>query len=151
MARKEPLALVISMLMSVLGLTIAMAILPQMAEQYSPISRVQSNPESGFKVLDPDTMQQLTAIDWGTLAPGETATRDIYILNLDQSKTWNLTVTTSNWNPENATEYMYFVYEDYDQNPLHVSMGILFSLTIYENCTGIVDFSFNINVNGEEV
>jgi len=43
----------------------------------------------------------LTSIDWGTLSPGDTATRTIYVKNIGTSPI-TLAMTTANWNPASA-------------------------------------------------
>ena len=134
----------------VLVVAMAGAIITQQSGSYS---RVQTNPPGeGINVYDAEDPRErtLTSIDWGTLSPGQTANHDALIVNGDPTKTYTLTVTASEWNPANATDYMAFSYNDYGQT-LHTQMGVRFTLEVYENCTGITWFSFTITLNFEEV
>ena len=120
-------------------------------QQGGSYSRIDTNPPSvGIQVFDANNTEQLlTSIDWGMLNPGQTANHDALIVNNDASKTWNLTVTTSEWNPANATEYMAFTYEVYGET-LQTQLAVRFTLEIYENATDITDFSFSITLNFQE-
>lgn len=115
-------------------------------------SRVQVNPPTiqGIQVFDSaNPSQLLTAIDWGTLSPGQTATHDALITDDDPSKTYTVTFTTSEWEPANATYYMAFSYQVYGES-LETQLAVRFILEIYENATDLIDFSFTITLNFEE-
>jgi hypothetical protein len=114
-------------------------------------SRVDSNPPGvGIQVFDADDTQQLlTPINWGNLSLGQTVNHDALIVNNDPSKTWNLTVTTSEWNPENATDYLVFSYDDFGQT-LTTQMGVRFTLEVLESAPE-TEFSFTITLNFEEL
>ena len=109
-----------------------------------------SSGSEDINVYDADTQQPITLIDWGTLNPGQTGLYDALIVNSDPSKTYTLTVTASEWNPENATDYVAFSYYDYGQT-LQTQMHVWFTLRVFENCTADFSFSFTITLTFEEV
>lgn len=94
--------------------------------------------------------QHLTQIDWGIISPGENVTKAIYITS-SNSKTYRLTITTSRWGPDQAQEYMAFTENGTGQTMTAQSGIIGLTLQVFENCTGITWFSFDIIVNFEEV
>lgn len=90
----------------------------------------------------------LASINWGELGPTQNATRTIEAtnhLNLPMA----LTLTTSNWQPENVSQY--FVLEwNYSSALANLeTRAINLTLTVLENATGFTDFSFDIVVTGE--
>jgi hypothetical protein len=50
---------------------------------------------------DSQCSQKLTSVDWGTLSPGETLTKTIYIKNICNSPL-TLRMTKTNWDPPEA-------------------------------------------------
>src|SRR3972149_1525941 len=48
----------------------------------------------------------LTTIDWGSISPGGTVTRTIYVKNMGNGASLTLGMTTGNWNPTSASTTM---------------------------------------------
>lgn len=99
-----------------------------------------------------DLSHPLTSLAWGTLTPGESAHQDVYVGNNNHSATYNLSMSTSNWDPPQASTYMGFSWNCTGQtvNP-QSSVCARFALEVYPDCTGVDHFSFTINLNYEEV
>jgi hypothetical protein len=116
----------------------------------TPITPINANVEEFKFFVASDPPQHLTQIEWGTLIPGQNVTKDIYITNSEPSKTYHLTITTDRWGPSEAQEYIAF-HENGTDKLLTERVDVRFTLEVFPNCTGVTWFSFNINVNFEEV
>jgi len=119
----------------------------------SPINPVSSSsPFDSFQFFTATSPpSHLYSVDWGELMPGENVTKNIYVTCSSQSRTYELAVTTSRWGPPEALDYLVFSENGTGQIMTGQSGVIGFSLQVFENCTGITWFSFDINVNFEEV
>jgi len=86
------------------------------------------------------------SIQWGLIEPGSTANQTVYIRNEGDSNT-TLTMTPSNWNPTNSSNYIGLNW-DYTGQTLDVSqvIQVRFTLFILENIQGITDFSFDVTI-----
>ena len=86
------------------------------------------------------------SIQWGLVEPGATANQTVYIRNEGDSNT-TLTMTLSNWNPTNSSNYIGFNW-DYTGQTLDISqvIQVRFTLFILENIQGITDFSFDVTI-----
>ena len=84
----------------------------------------------------------LTPINWGTLSPGESRNRTIYITNAN-NVSWTLTVRTANWTPAEAEQYINFTMANTTLKPASVT-PVTFTLTVAENVPSNLKFSFNI-------
>ena len=97
---------------------------------------------------DPDATIICTAIDWGNLNSGDTATKTIYIKNIGNvSET--LSMTTTNWTPSTATQSLYLTWT---QEGAVLAAGEVVPATIVlkiASDTGdLSDFSFNMVIYG---
>jgi hypothetical protein len=99
---------------------------------------------------DQNCTQELTEINWGSLEPGETRDRWLYIRN-EGIRSISLNTTTENYSPENAINYMIFSW-DREQYRISPDEVILVTLTLYvsEEISGITSFSFDIIINYEQ-
>ena len=97
---------------------------------------------------DPELSLQLTAIDWGVLEPGEEKNHTAYIKN-ESNVPITLTLTTENWSPSNASEFVVLTW-DYDGQPLGVDgfVEVTFTLAVDPAISGIGAFSFDIVIVG---
>lgn len=88
----------------------------------------------------------IESIQWGTLEPGATRDKTVYIRNQGDPNT-TLTMTLSNWNPTNSSNYIDFNW-DYTGQTLEVNqvIQVRFTLLILENIQGITDFSFDVTI-----
>jgi hypothetical protein len=86
------------------------------------------------------------SIQWGLLEPGATANQTVYVRNEENSNT-TLTMTISNWNPTNSSNYIGLSW-DYTGQTLDISqvIQVRFTLFILENIQGITDFSFDVTI-----
>lgn len=91
---------------------------------------------------DPNVTIPLTPINWGTLRPGRTHNRTIYIANGD-NQSWILTVRTANWTPPEVEQYINFSMANTTLKPLAVT-PVTFTLTVTYNISNITKFNFNI-------
>jgi len=86
------------------------------------------------------------SIQWGLIEPGATANQTVYIRNEGDSNT-TLTMTLSNWNPTNSSNYIGLNW-NYTGQTLDISqvIQVRFTLFILENIQGITDFSFDVTI-----
>ena len=92
--------------------------------------------------------QNLTSIDWGTLAPGNSTTRTIYIKNTGTDPV-TLSMTTSSWVPSNANTYLTLTWNraNYVLNA-NTSVSATLTLTASASAGALTTFSFNIVITG---
>ena len=86
------------------------------------------------------------SIQWGLIEPGATANQTVYIRNEGDSNT-TLTMTLSNWNPTNSSNYISLNW-NYAEQTLDISqvIQVRFTLFILENIQGITDFNFDVTI-----
>jgi len=96
-----------------------------------------------------ECLNVLTVIDWGVLEPSETKNKSCYLRN-EANVPVVLNLTTQNWLPVNASNYIFLVW-DYAEEILEVNevIGVVFSLSVSPDIEGIENFSFDILVMGE--
>jgi hypothetical protein len=97
---------------------------------------------------NPDATIICSALDWGNLNSGDTATKTIYIKNVGNvSET--LSMTATNWTPSTATQSLYLTW---NQEGAILAAGEVVPATIVLKIvadTGdLSDFSFNLVVSG---
>ncbi len=88
------------------------------------------------------------AVDWGLFSPGAASSVTLYVRN-EGSSAVKLNLTTRNWNPANASEYMTLAWNREGQvlEPQTVTTATL-TLSVSANISGITDFSFDTIVTG---
>lgn len=94
--------------------------------------------------------QNCTNIDWGTLAPGNSTTRTVYVKNTG-SVPVTLSMATGNWIPSNANIYLTLAWN----RPNYVlaagsSVSATLTLTASASAGSITAFSFNIVITGTQ-
>jgi hypothetical protein len=89
-------------------------------------------------------------IAWGTLSPGAIATQTVYVRN-EGNVSVTLNMTTSSWNPSNASSYMALTWnrESYVLTASSVVSAVL-TLNVSSSITGITTFSFNTTITGAQ-
>jgi hypothetical protein len=92
--------------------------------------------------------QALSALNWGTLKPGTSANRTIYVKNTGNAAvTLNMTVTT--WNPSAAASYITLTW---DRQSFILTQGnsvpALLVLSISSNVNGFTDFNCTTIIAG---
>jgi hypothetical protein len=97
---------------------------------------------------DPDCVNTVASINWGTLEPGSIETVDVYIRNEGNSAS-TLSMYTENWTPTEASTYMTldWDYSGQSLNPDEV-VAVTFTLTVSSSIQGITSFSFDIVIVG---
>ena len=91
---------------------------------------------------------ELQSIDWGTLSPGETVTKTIYLENVGTTSLV-LSLNTTNWVPSIAENYLALTW-NYGSSQVSISPNAILpatlQLSVASNIQGITDFSFTIVV-----
>ena len=87
-----------------------------------------------------------SSISWGILDPGSNVNKTIYVRN-EGNTAATLSMTTSNWNPTNASSYMTLNW-NYGGQTLNVNQVVQVKLTlaVSSSVTGITNFSFDITI-----
>jgi hypothetical protein len=88
----------------------------------------------------------VSAISWGTISPGSNVNKTVYIRNEGNSAA-TLSMTTSNWSPANASNYITLKW-NYGGQTLAVNqvVQVMFTLSVSSSITGITSFSFTITI-----
>ena len=94
--------------------------------------------------------QNCTSIDWGTLAPGASTTRTIYVKNTGTIPV-TLSMTATSWVPSNANTYLTLTWnrESYVL-AAGSSVSATLTLTASSSAGSITTFSFNIIITGTQ-
>jgi hypothetical protein len=99
---------------------------------------------------DSSCTQNLTSINWGSIYPGNSTTRIMYVKNTG-SLPVTLTMTTESWVPLNASTYISLSW-DQEDTVLTAGQSTTATLTLSAspNAGNITSFSFNIIITGTE-
>ena len=99
---------------------------------------------------DSQCTQNCTAISWGTLSPGNSTTRTIYVKNTG-SVPITLTMTNGTWTPTTANTVLTLTWNRQDTilNAGQSTFATL-TLTAASNTGNLTSFSFNIIITGTE-
>ena len=100
---------------------------------------------------DSSCNSEVSSIEWGALDPGETMEVTIYIQN-EGSIAVVLTLTTDNWNPASASNYITLSWnrENYVLNPGGSVISAVLTLSVSPDISGITNFSHEITITGTE-
>lgn len=115
----------------------------------STISSVGTFKAIGIGVYwDEDSTRQVTALEWGYLAPGSKKSFTIYISN-EGAVPLTLSVSTSNWSPTQAANYMTLTW-NYNSQILNAAatIPVTITLTVDSDITGVNNFNFDITAEG---
>ena len=90
----------------------------------------------------------LQSIDWGTIVPGETVERTVYVKNTGNSPL-TLNMTTNNWNPTAANGPLALTW-DKEGTTLYASETTVATLmlAVAQDISGITTFSVAIVISG---
>jgi hypothetical protein len=141
-------------------IAIATLILIGCALSLSMLSQVMSSMQTNMKISNQGTLKavgvgvywdsgltnKVSSIDWGLLEPGSNVNKTVYIRN-EGNAAATLSMTTSNWNPSNASNYLTLTW-NYGGQTLNVNEAIQvkFTLSALSSVTGITNFSFDITI-----
>jgi archaellum component FlaG (FlaF/FlaG flagellin family) len=97
---------------------------------------------------DVSCTQTLTSIDWGSVSPGGSVTRIIYVKNTGNAQI-SLSMTTANWNPSGANGPITLTWnrESTTLNPGQSTAATL-TLSVSSGISGITTFSVNVVITG---
>lgn len=93
----------------------------------------------------------VTAIDWGTIRPGESMSLQVFIKNTGNVPI-TLSLSTEGWNPSNAGSYIALTWDYISGTKIQPGsvLKATLKLTVSSNIQGITSFSFNIVITGTE-
>jgi hypothetical protein len=99
---------------------------------------------------DSDCTQNYTSISWGTLSPGDSTSRIVYVKNIGTVPV-TLTLTTGSWAPTTANSVINLAW-DQQNTVLDAGQSIPANLTLSVDSStgGFTDFSFNTVITGTE-
>ena len=99
---------------------------------------------------DSDCTDPVLEILWGNLTPGSSKSIIVYIHNEVEEPTY-LIMSTTNWNPSNALEYMSISW-DYGRQRMNSGevLQITLTLSVSRYIEGISSFSFDILITGSQ-
>jgi hypothetical protein len=97
---------------------------------------------------DPEATSICTAIDWGNLNSGDTATKTIYIKNMGNVSE-KLSMIATDWTPPTATQSLYLTWTQ-EGTPLAAGEVVpaTIVLKIASDTGDLSDFSFNMIISG---
>jgi hypothetical protein len=116
-------------------------------------SSVRINNQGTVKALgvgvywDSNCTNPVSLINWGTVEPGSTNNVTVYVRN-EGNTAANISMTTENWNPLNAPNYLTlnWNYNGQQLNPSE-TVQITLSLNVSSSVQGIENFSFDIIIS----
>jgi hypothetical protein len=92
--------------------------------------------------------QSLTSISWGTVSPGSSITRTVYVKNTGNAPL-SVSLTKTNWTPTNANGPITLTW-DLEGVTLNANQVVaaLLTLSLSSGISGVTTFSFNIVISG---
>jgi len=95
---------------------------------------------------DQSCTNAISSINWGMLDPGSNANKTVYIRNEGNTPA-TLSMSTSNWNPTNASSYLTLSW-NYGGQTLSANQVVQVKLTLSVSASikGITNFSFDITI-----
>jgi hypothetical protein len=152
MTDKDPIAALGAIMLLMVALSMLGHVASPQPTRHTGTSSIQPASTSIEVYSVYDLLHPLTSVAWGTLMPGDSAYQEVWISNKDASKTYNLTMSMSEWNPPEASSCMNFSWNCTGQIlDAQTSICARFNLEVLWNCTGISHFSFMILIGYEEV
>ena len=118
------------------------------SKNLSSTGSINTSPNLGV-YSDYGCTSTLSSIDWGTITPGTTVTRPIYVKNTGSGTSLSLSMTTSNWSPTSANGPITI---NWDKQGTILSPGqstaAVITLTASSSISGITTFSVQISITG---
>jgi len=118
-------------------------------ETSSTISSVGTLKAIGIGVYWNESLtSRVNVIDWGVLEPSAKKSFTVYIRN-EGNLPLTLSVSTSNWNPPTASNYLTLTWSYAGQTiNAGATIKVTLTLTVSESITGINNFNFDITAVG---
>lgn len=132
--------------------TLTLSVISQVTsslQQNTTISNVGEVKGIGVGIYwDQNCATEVSSINWGIIEPGSSKNVTVYIRNEGNSVA-SLTMSVSNWNPSNASDYIDLSW-NYQGQVINVSevLEVAFTLIISSEIQGITSFSFDIVIVG---
>jgi len=148
--RERLVKLVLAVIAVVLLSGIMMVNVRSIYQASSTISSVGSFKAIGIEVYRNEGLtDRVTKIDWGLLQPGAKKTYPIYINN-EGNFPLTLRLTTSNWNPPFASNYLTLTWDLISFQTINAgeAVKVTLTLTVSDSITGIGSFTFDIIAEG---
>jgi hypothetical protein len=144
--RKISTGAIIAIMMVGLILTVTTAGLLSVSQSVSSTGTVTAINVGVYS--DSSCTQALTSIDWGTISPGNSVTKIIYVKNTGNSQI-TLGMTKTGWNPTSANGPITVTWNK-EGTTLSVGQYIAATLTlsVSSSISGITTFSVNIVITG---
>jgi uncharacterized protein YcnI len=146
--RKISTGAIIAIMMVGLILTVTTAGLLSVSQSVSSTGTVNVTTINVGVYSDSSCTQALTSIDWGTLSPGNSITKLIYVKNTGNAPI-TLGMTKTGWNPTSANGPITITWNK-EGTTLSVGQYIAATLTlsVSSSISGITTFSVNIVITG---
>jgi len=95
--------------------------------------------------------QEVLSIPWGTLGPGETSDKTVYIRN-EGNVAVVLSITAENWSPASASSYITLGWNLEEGYVLSHGQSVeaVLTLSVSSNVSGVESFTFDIIITGTE-
>ena len=99
---------------------------------------------------DSDCTNNCTNIDWGTLAPGNSTDRTIYVKNTGSIPV-TLSMTATGWTPSDANTYLTLTWNQ-EGHSLDAgdSVAATLTLTASTSAGNLTSFNFNVVITGTQ-
>jgi len=127
------------------------------ATTYAAITINQDVPTSGTITTSPNVgvfsdtacTQSLTSLTWGTIAPGNSVTRTIYVKNTGAGASIDLSMTTLSWTPAEANGPITITWNRQGTSlaPGESATAVI-TLAISSSIVDVADFSVTIRITG---
>jgi len=100
---------------------------------------------------DSQCNQKVTSVDWGTLSPGETLTKTIYIKNTCNTRL-TLRMTKTNWDPPEADGPISITWNR-EGATLNAGQSVqaVITLSVSSSISGITSFDVDVVITGTSV
>jgi hypothetical protein len=133
-------------------LVVAIVLLTTMALALQSTTTVTNN--GTIKTINVSAYQDsactipLTSWNWGTMEPGSSSIKTMYIKN-EGTTSLNLTMTTTTWSPSNASSYIPVTWNKENTSiSAGSSVQANVTLSVLSSIAGIPSFSFTMVITG---
>ncbi len=149
--KKTPLAIVVAVIVAATVLSVAAAGVLTSSKNVpagGTVSQIQASINIGV-YADSGCTQTASYVDWGTLQPGDTVTKTLWIKNTGNTDA-TLSLTANTWSPTNAATWITVSWDKQNAN-LTPNQPVQATLTLHVATnidSGITNFSFNMLISG---
>jgi len=146
--RKISTGVILAIAMVGLILTVTTAGLISVSQTVSSTGTINISTVNVNVYSDSSCTQALTSIDWGTLVPGDSVTKLVYVKNTGNTPI-TLSMTKTNWTPSNANGPITLAWNK-ESTTLTAGQYVAATLTlsVSSSISGITTFGVNIVITG---